>query len=109
MELSPSWETASRSANQEFPIILWNPKVGYRVHKSPQLVTILSQMNPFHTTQFYLSKIHFNIILVSIRVGLHSGLSISGFPTKILYVFRFSLMRATRAVNLIILDLIIRQ
>jgi hypothetical protein len=55
MELSPSSEAASRSATQEYPNILWNPKVRYRTHKS--------HADPVDTTQSYFSKIRCNIIL----------------------------------------------
>jgi hypothetical protein len=62
MELSPSLEAANCAATQELPKILWNPKVHCRLHKSPLLVPILSQIDPAHTTLSYLSKIHFNIV-----------------------------------------------
>jgi hypothetical protein len=57
MELSPSWGAASCAATQEHPNILCNPKVHYRVHKSPPPVPILSRINLVHTKQSSLSKI----------------------------------------------------
>jgi hypothetical protein len=61
MQLSPSGGAANSAATQEFPSILWYLKIHYRVHVSPPLVPILSQISPIHTIPSYLSKIRFNI------------------------------------------------
>jgi hypothetical protein len=64
MEQSPSWEANNNhSASQEILRLLWNPKVHNRVHNSPSLVPILSQINSAHTFPPYFPKIHSNIIL----------------------------------------------
>jgi hypothetical protein len=61
-DLGPSWEAVSCAATQERPKILWNTNAHYGVHKSPLMVSILSQINTIHITSFSLSKIHFNIV-----------------------------------------------
>jgi hypothetical protein len=61
MQLSPSREAASYAATQQLPKILWNTQVHYRVHNSPPLDPILSQINPVDTILPYLSNIHFEV------------------------------------------------
>jgi hypothetical protein len=58
----------SRSASQESPFLLCNPKFRYRVKKSPSLVTVLSPINPLHTlvkTNFFILFFHLLLELLS--------------------------------------------
>jgi len=88
MEQIPSGEANSDSASRETSRLLWNPKVHYRVHRSPPLVFILSQMLPVHTFPPNYLKIRSNTILPS--APRSSEWSLAGFPAKILYALYIS-------------------
>jgi hypothetical protein len=92
-------------ASQEMPGILWNASVHCRFHNSLTLVPILSQFNPYHTSQ--LNSVRFVIILSS-YLGLSptSGLFSSVSPTKSTYALLLSPMRATIPAHLTLLDLV---
>jgi len=63
MEQGPSHE--ANNFYWEIARHLWKQKVHRRVHNSPSLVAILSQIYPLHDFLQYLAYVRFNIILPS--------------------------------------------
>ena len=53
MEQSPTGEANRFSADQEFPRILWKPKVHYRIHKCQPSVLIMSQLDPIYISPHF--------------------------------------------------------
>jgi hypothetical protein len=90
LEYSPSWQANRFAASQETPLILWNPKVHYRIHNFPPPVSKLSQPNSVHTPTSHFLKIHSNIIFpsmpgspkwsVSLRFPHHNPIHASLLP-----------------------------
>jgi hypothetical protein len=102
MELSPSWEAASRSATQEFANILWNRTFitvfTRALHWSISWAKLIQFISPHSISLRCIS-----ILSDHLRLDILSGLFPSGFPTKTLYALLFTPCPTC----LILLDLII--
>jgi hypothetical protein len=80
-------------ASQEMFRLLWNTKLYYHIHNSPPMIPTLNWMNLVQNFPHCFPKIHSNI-------------SLPFTPTKIVYAFLTSPMRATFPTHHILLDLI---
>jgi hypothetical protein len=81
---------------------LWNPKVHYRVYKSPTLDPIPSQPNPVRPIDTNLPKVHLNVILLPTLTSSQWFLNF-GSPNQN-PVNNSSPMRATCPAQFFILD-----
>jgi hypothetical protein len=72
-----------RAFGRHITLFYGTPKVDYLVHKSPRLVSFLSQINEVHATPSCLRSVL--ILSTHLRLELSSGLFPAGFPTKMLY------------------------
>jgi hypothetical protein len=95
MELSHSLEATIFSVPSEICSMLWNSCS----HKNPLLVSILSQIDPVHTTH-PISPRSILILATYLCFGLPSGTFPSGFPANSLHVTLPSPLRSTRPANL---------
>ena len=107
MVQSPSGEAKWFAASQEIPLILWKPNVHYRIHKCPQPIPTLSQIDPVHAPKSHFLNIHINIILPSTPGSFKWYLSFR-FPIKTLYTPLLFPVRSTCPAHLILLYFIIR-
>jgi hypothetical protein len=107
MYLSSYWEANSDLATQEFPEILWNPEIHYRVHKSPPLVPILSQSNTVHSIPSYLS-LRFILVLSPTYVEVFLMASFLWLSHQNPICIPLLPMGATRPARLILYDLVIQ-
>ena len=107
MEQSPSKKVDWFSASQEMPRILWKPKVHYHIHKWPQPVPILGQIDPVHAPTSHFLTAYLKIILQSTPGSSKWSLS-PNFPHQNPVHASPLPIHATCSAHLILVDFITR-
>lgn len=93
-------EANTVSTNQDIPRALYNPKIHYYVHKSPQVDPILRQMNPSHIFKACSFKVHFNIIFLSTHRCIKRSLTFRICNCNFLLISHLSHIRYIPSPNL---------
>ena len=107
MEQSPSWELTVPHPVKKFPAFYGNRRF-ITAFTSARYLSVSSARSIQSIPLSHFLKIHFKILSLHVGLGLPSCLFLSSFPTKTLYAFLLSTIRATCLANLILLDLITR-
>jgi hypothetical protein len=98
--------------------LMWQRQrnIGFRLYlegwiswmAAPHPAPILSQINPVHTTPFYLSKIHFNIIRSYVLIFLVACFVVTFSPMTYSYMHSSLLIRVSCLSHFILLHLVIQ-
>jgi hypothetical protein len=101
IDQSLSWEVNSRSASQQFPYLLWKPKVHLRVHQSTRYLSLFETRSAQSTPTLPVRSVL--ILSYHLLLYLLSGLFPSSIQAKRFCTFLISHIRATCPVHLILL------
>jgi hypothetical protein len=82
---SPTGETGSCSDCQEIPLLLWNPKVHYRIHRCLPLEPIRRHIKSVHILTRYFSTTHQSSLFPSDSPAFFRPMHFS-FPPCVLHV-----------------------
>ena len=105
MEQSPAWEATRSASSQAVPLSWLYQLVHYCIHKQFSPVPILSEIYAVHASH-PTSWRSILLLFSHLYLGLPSGLSPSGLPSKTMYACLPSPIHVSCSTHLILLDLI---